>query len=986
MKKFLVLCVSLVVVITLSFMTVYFLTSDENVSYDSAWNNKDMVINSTHDFQIIVNNAESDTNAENFDITLSNDNVELVDAENNKPKYTDGNTRSQKIATYSFKAVKGGSCNVSINFNSNSSLDAEIVLVINVADGSIDNPFKISNQTELSQIGQASYSLDSYYILTNDIVLENQWTAIGGEFSGHLDGKDHTISNMQFNQTQSTPIENFGLFEKTSSSAEIHNLNVSNIDINGSFNNIGVIAGTNGGKIHHVNVFDANITNAGEFTANVGGIAGQNACLTDALSYAIVNQCTFQGSLNIAQGNLGGLVGSNKGAVVGNSYIAAQTTLNATSAPFNIGGLVGSNSFNHRSALVADCYSLATTTTTIDTNDTTSKLGAIIANHSFNASQENYTYGCYYLASSGFNSAIAGITDIGMVTSASQVSQGIYTSQGYDLTGLKTKTNLKSYVDSAGVTYDWNFVNVWNEPTSESTPTLIQTAGLIYPTIGNLIAPNTINNIDDLMNETYINSHEQFRITNDIDAGGITISPIDLTSKKIYGDKLDKTNAVISNFNLEITDENTGLFSTISYSTIQNITLKPNNIIISSSIASALTRVNVGFLAGVITSSNIDNVNLDLSTIFDRTLNLTQHFNDANISIGGLAGEINQTNFTGSKINAANNQGIKVQSITGTNVNRTVRMGGIVGTSNSSRLDNCEVSNISLHDVDSYGGSIGGAIGFVKQTHAANDIVNSTISNVVLTSKVDTNLQATATLTGHFTGGIIGEISQPYSENTYSIYKTNVNATITGHVVGGAVGRTYSSISMINITTNSTGWKVGGAIGFQQGKAEISQCAIYGTITQSDKLSTYKISNNDNTTNKYTSNSAEVAGVSALTLGAKDNVPAMKNIFVSCTMNGANAYKDSGSIQYVEKVKILFGLIDTDLRDSLPYTATVENVIINANVCSNAKDRPKMTNDSFLGGDIAVSIYYNYSIKSFASGSDSSMFNEFDEFVTIDIE
>ena len=133
-------------------------------------------------------------------------------------------------------------------------------------NGTKDNPYQITNGSELAYLKQIVENntltnlQDNYFILTNDIDLGgNNWQGIGIQtkediygFSGHLDGQGYTIKNFKIEKP--TTINNtdyYSLFNILSD-AEIKNLNINNVDITttASLNSIilGLIAGQVQGK------------------------------------------------------------------------------------------------------------------------------------------------------------------------------------------------------------------------------------------------------------------------------------------------------------------------------------------------------------------------------------------------------------------------------------------------------------------------------------------------------------------------------------------------------------------------------------------------------------------------------------------------------------------------------------------------------------------------------------------------------------------
>ncbi len=969
MKKLIILCTSIIVLVTLGFMTAYFLISTENISYDKSLLNMDMVVNSTQDFNIIINDAENDTNQDNFSINYSN---ELISVENkdNKPEIKDGNVRGQKIATYTFKANKAGSTDVKITFNSASGT-SEIPLVINVTDGSENYPFVIKNETQLRSIGSGSYKLDGNYVLSNNIILEGEWTPIAGEFVGTFNGNGNSILNMKYNNEQNI-LEYFGLFEQIGTTGKVYNLNISNVAVNGKFNNAGVIAGVNKGEIYNLSVSSTLLNNeVDNKNSYTGGIVGKNIS-EDAGLYGKIVSTSFDGELTVNKGQLGGISGANVGATIGYTYTNANTKLNALSTPFNIGGISGTNIYSNRNALVAESYSLASTSTTIILEDTESKLGGVVANHEFVASsKENKSYGCYYLSGAGFDRAFAGYEDKGTVSNSSEVRNGIYTSQGYDMNSLRNRENFTSYYDFATKKIMWNFETIWNDPTEIATPTLKTVTAIQFPTEYNLIRPNTITNIDDLLGKTdVLNSHDKFEILSDINGNGAIIeNGIDLTNKTLTGNKENGENVVISNFTIAITDDTTGFFNSLSNSKLENITFKPNKVVLSETLKIS-DIYNIGIIAGKSISSSLNNVIVDFGNAeFVFNLVLSNQFKDKTLNLGSAFGYSKSSTLSSCKV-LGNEKSISIQSGAEA-INRIANIGGLIGQTEESEIKDSQVNNLTLKDGDSYAGVTGGIVGEINTTTINPTLQNCTADNIRIENPVVTRLPADGSVKGHYSGGLVGLIDiNAYQNGRITISHSTANANIKGHVVGGLVGSTYGNITTSTANTVSTGWKVGGIAGYQRNYSIISNCLITGTLTQSSELASYEIANPGNDKLSYNSNAPEVAGISAVSLGASDAIPEMRNCFVNCKMEGSNVYGDTASMKYLNKIKNFLGF-EQNLRSNYPYTGKTFSCVINSSLTSNIKERPGKTSDRLLRFE-----YINSSIDSYSSNDSFSSFDK----------
>jgi hypothetical protein len=168
--------------------------------------------------------------------------------------------------------------------------------------GTESNPYVITTCTQLQEIDQ---NLNAYYVLGNDIDCsatnpENEsnsasiwadgkgFNPIGGaslsgqyvwngfsyeNFIGVLDGQDHKITNLFINRGtgNSTDIDGYyvGLFGTIGVGAEVKNLGLEDVDITGSDNVVGALAGGLSGTV--TNVYSTGVVNGGN---NTGGLIG----------------------------------------------------------------------------------------------------------------------------------------------------------------------------------------------------------------------------------------------------------------------------------------------------------------------------------------------------------------------------------------------------------------------------------------------------------------------------------------------------------------------------------------------------------------------------------------------------------------------------------------------------------------------------------------------------------------------------------------
>lgn len=205
-------------------------------------------------------------------------------------------------------------------------------------DGSAGNPYLITDIYGLQGI-DSDVLLDQHFALANSIDASGtaRWTSttnlpgtfqrIGryfaatpaaGEaispFTGSIDGRGHTISNLTIDREGYDGVGFIALNEGT-----VRNLNFTNADITG-WNSVGTVAGINDGTILDVSV-NGNVNAVG---GSVGGLAGQN--------FDEITSSSFDGTVTGSTGDIGGAVGFNgQDAVM--SQVSSSGAVNLDLAP-----------------------------------------------------------------------------------------------------------------------------------------------------------------------------------------------------------------------------------------------------------------------------------------------------------------------------------------------------------------------------------------------------------------------------------------------------------------------------------------------------------------------------------------------------------------------------------------------------------------------------------------------------------------------------
>jgi hypothetical protein len=202
--------------------------------------------------------------------------------------------------------------------------------------GTASDPYRIASAADLQIVSSTPVLWYSQFILTADIDLSGQifTTAIfapdtdsatsgfqGMAFTGTFDGNGHTIKNFSINGD-----DYLGLFGYVSSSGQITNLCVENINITGR-NYIGGLVG-----YQYAGVLSGCYVNGTvSGTTYVGGLAGYNS--------AFINNCYSLADVS-GSSNIGGLLGYN------NRYITNCYSAGPVSGTNSVGGLVGYQAAN----------------------------------------------------------------------------------------------------------------------------------------------------------------------------------------------------------------------------------------------------------------------------------------------------------------------------------------------------------------------------------------------------------------------------------------------------------------------------------------------------------------------------------------------------------------------------------------------------------------------------------------------------------------
>ena len=268
--------------------------------------------------------------------------------------------------------------------------------------GTPHDPYQIATAADLIALGDSPEDYDKHFILTADIDLSGYSCGRaliapyingieplfqGTPFVGVFDGNGYTISNLTI-----AGESYLGLFGCLDSEAEIHNLCLEAVDVNGIGHTTGGLVGQNG---HGSSITNSYSTGTVSSTVLVGGLVGDNrGSVTTSYSTATVRgegwaaragglvgynpgSITTSYSTGAVTGGWcsGGLVGHNVGGgELGVGIITASYSTGAVSGDSDVGGLVGYNYYGTVTASFWDIETSGQTTSDGGTGKTKAEM------------------------------------------------------------------------------------------------------------------------------------------------------------------------------------------------------------------------------------------------------------------------------------------------------------------------------------------------------------------------------------------------------------------------------------------------------------------------------------------------------------------------------------------------------------------------------------------------------------------------------------
>ena len=246
-------------------------------------------------------------------ILLTNDFSRLLDKKDDHKPSNDSqsNNRGAKAAAFTLVALDTLGCAAATNGER----------------GSAQNPIEVPDSATLSQIGQADYPTDAYYLQTQSF--SHNRTEPGVAFGGHYDGGCHTITDL-----------NTCLFSNLEPYANVRNLRLSNSTIDGNRQYLAVLACEMAphARSSNIRVEHSSVTNRRAGTSDqptaTGVITGHQHTAAQMLGSELHNCAVISSQPHALTGALGGLIdGVVKDAIITHSHVKSA----GSSSPTGIG-------------------------------------------------------------------------------------------------------------------------------------------------------------------------------------------------------------------------------------------------------------------------------------------------------------------------------------------------------------------------------------------------------------------------------------------------------------------------------------------------------------------------------------------------------------------------------------------------------------------------------------------------------------------------
>ncbi len=816
-KKFLLYVVVIITILFLGFTVYYIAKNDETISL-TLKKEDSMYINEGESFGLPIKWTKPYKDTK-MSVEIGNKNI-LSYSEESKM----------------FTGIDGGFTSVTISTTNKNF--GPFVFEVLVGDGELGSPFMIKSAEELAKIGSdAKFTSTKYYALANDINIEEiyvennkVWNPLPA-FSGNFNGNGYIIYNLNVANSTSG-----GLFSEITSAGVVENVKFSNVKINGEYDAVGTVAGTNSGLVGKVEVISGQITNNKQ-TGITGGVVGINKYNA---SPAYVNMCASTLSF-VANGIVGGLVGKNISSVVLNSA-SIVNEINATSQEVVFGGIVGENASTYAEQ-EERYYPCAVVKSYAVVNKTTGEsctCGAVIG---FNNDSNNDNAMFYNKFENIIYAMDANVSIEAIGSGVDKINNTVKA----QITG-KTKDallNQTTYVN-------FNFDNVWaKQATSYAMPNFLGSYESVYiKGMSDEVTPKDFGLIEFLKEikstnsqgnvVTYLISSENIL---DIpaeqvhtDENGVTTITYDLKGESwatiapskespLQASIIIEDGIICKITNFKIEGDNSSFFGYVSGNTKISNLVFADNIIVNSTNAEATAIVATALLNG----ATLDNIKVrnysqfkaisknvgiicadNYGTISNCSVNSEGIVNisplsEQEVAMGGIVGN------NAGLVNGSVVENVKLEINTTTISNGNLNIGGVAGVS-SAIIKNSGVNAFTLTTSNSGTMYVGGIVGYIS---AGEALVEKSYSKATISLSMSSQNEYLAGVAGYVGGGatIYGcayvngtlrayNVAGLVGINNGTISISYNDGTLHGNIVGGLTNKCYSGIS--NCYTLST--------------------------------------------------------------------------------------------------------------------------------------------------------------------------------------
>lgn len=217
---------------------------------------------------------------------------------------------------------------ITVTAQTNNSITFDVTFPQITGDGTASRPYQITNTTDFLYLMNGD-TKGKYYQLTNDLDFNNlEYSKIN--FYGHLDGQNHTISNIS---TSGHGV--FSFLGDYNSPTSITNLQIKNLVVKPTNGNTlgGLASFAENVTVTNVHLLSGSVTNIAPFlgitTVATGGFIG------DVSETVVINNCSSALTVT-GQSNLGGFIGRNQNAKISNSQATGKITGDSY-----VGGFIG---------------------------------------------------------------------------------------------------------------------------------------------------------------------------------------------------------------------------------------------------------------------------------------------------------------------------------------------------------------------------------------------------------------------------------------------------------------------------------------------------------------------------------------------------------------------------------------------------------------------------------------------------------------------